>query len=96
MRGVSQLGLRHDAFLGLVCGLDPMLIEVRPEPAAFMSEHKFKVGQWVTYGPPPGQRRIVYTILQQLPFESGGEPRYRVWTAVTWFLSGTTAIAPWH
>jgi hypothetical protein len=55
-----------------------MLIEVRPEPAAFMSEHKFKVGRWVTYGPPPGQRRIVYTILQQLPFESGGEPRYRI------------------
>jgi hypothetical protein len=42
-----------------------------------MSEHEFKIGQWVTYGP-PGQRRIVYTIRQKLPSESGGEPRYRI------------------
>jgi hypothetical protein len=53
------------------------MIEVRPEPAALMSEHKFKIGQWVSYGP-PGQRRIVYTIVQKLPAESGGEPRYRI------------------
>jgi hypothetical protein len=42
-----------------------------------MSEPKFKIGQWVSYGP-PGQRRIVYTIVQKLPAESGGEPRYRI------------------
>jgi hypothetical protein len=42
------------------------LIEVPPEPAAFMSEHKYKIGQWISYGP-PGQRRIVYIILQKLP-----------------------------
>jgi hypothetical protein len=42
-----------------------------------MSEHKFKIGQWVSYGP-PGQRRIVYTILQKLPSEGGGEHRYRI------------------
>ena len=42
-----------------------------------MTEHKFKVGQWVTWGP-LGQRRIVYTILQKLPFENGSEPRYRI------------------
>ena len=46
-----------------------------------MTEHKFKIGQWVSYGPPPGQRRIVYTVLQLLPFEGGGEPRYRIRTA---------------
>jgi hypothetical protein len=41
-----------------------------------MSEHKFRIGQWVTYGP-PGQRRMLYTILQRLPSEGGG-PRYRI------------------
>jgi hypothetical protein len=41
------------------------------------SEHKFKIGQCVSYGP-PGQRRIVYTILQKLPSEDGGEHRYRI------------------
>jgi hypothetical protein len=41
-----------------------------------VSEHKFKIGQRVTYGP-PGQRKIVYTILQKLPSESG-ECRYRI------------------
>ena len=41
-----------------------------------MSEHKFNIGQWVLYGP-PGQRKIVYTILQKLPSE-GGECRYRI------------------
>jgi hypothetical protein len=44
---------------------------------AVMSEPKFKIGQWVSYGP-PGQRRIVYTIVQKLPAESGGEPRCRI------------------
>jgi hypothetical protein len=53
------------------------IIEVRPESAAPMSEHKFKIGQWVSYGP-PGQRKIVYTIVQRLPSEGGGEPRYRI------------------
>jgi hypothetical protein len=42
-----------------------------------MTEHKFKIGQWVSYSP-PGERRIVYTILQRLPAEGGGEPRYRI------------------
>jgi hypothetical protein len=42
-----------------------------------MSENKFKIGQWVSYGP-PGQRRIVYTIVQKLPSESGREHRYRI------------------
>jgi hypothetical protein len=42
-----------------------------------MSEHKFKVGQWVSYCP-LGQRRMVYTILQRLPAEGGGERRYRI------------------
>jgi hypothetical protein len=42
-----------------------------------MSEHKFKIGQWVSYGA-RGERRIVYTILQRLPSEGGGEPRYRI------------------
>jgi hypothetical protein len=41
-----------------------------------MSEPKFKIGQWVTYGP-LGQRKIIYTILQRLPSESG-ECRYRI------------------
>jgi hypothetical protein len=41
-----------------------------------VSEPKFKIGQWVTYGP-PRQRKIVYTILQKLPSESG-EFRYRI------------------
>jgi hypothetical protein len=45
-----------------------------------MSEHKFKIGQLVRYGP-PGERKIVYTILQRLPSESGSEPRYRIKTA---------------
>jgi hypothetical protein len=53
------------------------MIEVRPEPAALMSEHKFKIGQWVSYGP-PGQRRILYTIVQKLPSEGGGERTYRI------------------
>jgi hypothetical protein len=48
-----------------------------PEPAASMSEPKFKIGQWVTYGP-PGQRKIIYTVLQKLPSEGGGEHRYRI------------------
>jgi hypothetical protein len=42
VRSVSELGLRHDALVGL------------------------------------GQRRIVYTIVQKLPSESGGERRYRI------------------
>jgi len=42
-----------------------------------MNEHKFKIGQLVSYGP-PGERRAVYTILQRLPSESGREPRYRI------------------
>jgi hypothetical protein len=42
-----------------------------------MSEHKFKIGQWVSYAP-PYQKRIVCTILQRLPAEGGGEPRYRI------------------
>jgi hypothetical protein len=42
-----------------------------------MTEHKFKIGQWVSYGP-PGQRRTVYTIVQKLPSEGGGEYRYRI------------------
>ena len=41
-----------------------------------MNEHQFKIGQWVTYGP-PGQRKIIYTILQRLPSDSG-ECRYRI------------------
>jgi hypothetical protein len=41
-----------------------------------MSEHKFKVGQWVSYAP-PGERRIIYTVAQRLPSD-GGEPRYRI------------------
>jgi hypothetical protein len=41
-----------------------------------VSEPKFKIGQWVTYGP-PGQRKIVSTILQKLLSESG-ECRYRI------------------
>ena len=45
-----------------------------------MSEHKFKIGQWVSYGP-PGQRKIIYTILQKLPSEGGGEHRYRIKSA---------------
>jgi hypothetical protein len=43
-----------------------------------MSEHKFKIGQWVSYIPPGERRRTVYTILQRLPSEGGGEPRYRI------------------
>jgi hypothetical protein len=42
-----------------------------------MSEHRFKIGQWVSCAP-PGERRIVYTILQKLPSEGGGERRYRI------------------
>jgi hypothetical protein len=41
-----------------------------------MSEHKFKIGQWVSYGP-PGQSKIIYTVLQRLPAE-GDERRYRI------------------
>jgi hypothetical protein len=41
-----------------------------------VSEHKFKIGQWVSYAP-PGERRVVYTIVQLLPSE-GGESRYRI------------------
>jgi hypothetical protein len=41
-----------------------------------VSEHKFKIGQWVSYAP-PGERRIVYTIVQKFPSESG-ECRYRI------------------
>jgi hypothetical protein len=41
-----------------------------------VSEHKFKIGQWVSYAS-PGERRIVYTIVQKLPSESG-ECRYRI------------------
>jgi hypothetical protein len=57
--------------------IDRRLIEVRLEPAAFMTDHKFKIGQWVSYGP-LGERRIVYTILQKLPSESDGKHRYRI------------------
>jgi hypothetical protein len=42
-------------------------------------EHKFKIGQWVSYAP-RGERRIVYTIVQKLPSE-GGECRYRIKSA---------------
>jgi hypothetical protein len=42
-----------------------------------MTEHKFKIGQWVSYAP-RGERRIVYTIVQKLPAERGGEHRYRI------------------
>jgi hypothetical protein len=41
-----------------------------------VSDHKFRVGLWVSYAP-PGERRIVYTIVQLLPPE-GGECRYRI------------------
>jgi hypothetical protein len=53
------------------------MIAVPPKLAGCLSEHKFKIGQWVSYGP-PGQRKIVYTIVQTLPSESGGERRYRI------------------
>ena len=42
-----------------------------------MSEPKFKIGQLVSYGL-RGERRIVYTILQRLPSEGGGEHRNRI------------------
>jgi hypothetical protein len=42
-----------------------------------MSEHKFKIGQLVNFRP-PGQKTIVYTILQRLPSEGGGEPHERI------------------
>jgi hypothetical protein len=42
-----------------------------------MSDHKFKIGQFVTHKPGPGQRSGVYQIAQLMP-PAGGEPQYRI------------------
>jgi hypothetical protein len=41
-----------------------------------VTAHKFKIGQWVSHAP-WRERRIIYTIVQKLPSESG-ERRYRI------------------
>jgi hypothetical protein len=49
---------------------------VRSERQVGVSEHKFKIGQWVSYAA-PGERRTIYTVTQLLPPEGGGR-RYRI------------------
>jgi hypothetical protein len=41
-----------------------------------VADHKFRVGQWVSYAP-PGERRIIYTVVQVVPAE-GDKRRYRI------------------
>ena len=42
-----------------------------------MSDHKFKIGQFVTYKPGPGQGSGVYQIAQLMP-PAGDVPQYRI------------------
>jgi hypothetical protein len=42
-----------------------------------MSDHKFKIGQFVNYNPGPGHGTLVYQIAQIMP-PAGDEPQYRI------------------
>jgi hypothetical protein len=43
-----------------------------------MSDHKFKIGQIVTYNPRLGPGRGVYQIAQLMPPAGNEEPQYRI------------------